>query len=43
MKSLLVKAGITKGFLMAGGFCVAVAIFIALLEEVALLLAYYFA
>lgn len=43
MKSLPIKSGVTKSIMMLGGIFVGVRIVIALLEEVALLLAYYLA
>jgi hypothetical protein len=43
MKSLPIKAGVTKSILMVGGLFVGVRLLVALLEEVALLLAYYLA
>jgi hypothetical protein len=43
MKSLPIKSGLTKSIMMLGGIFVGVRIVIALLEEVALLLAYYLA
>ena len=43
MKSLQIKSGVAKGIMMAGGLFVGVRLLISLLEEVALLLAYYLA
>jgi hypothetical protein len=43
MKSISIKSGVTKSILMVGGLFVGVRVLIALLEEVALLLAYYLA
>jgi hypothetical protein len=43
MKSLPIKAGVTRSILMIGGLFVGVRILIALLEEVFLLAAYYLA
>jgi hypothetical protein len=43
MKSLPIKSGLTKSIMMLGGIFVGVRIVIALLEQVALLLAYYLA
>lgn len=43
MKSLPIKLDVTKSIMMLGGVFVGVRIVIALLEEVALLLAYYLA
>jgi len=43
MKSLQLKASVTKSIMMLGGVFVGVRIVIALLEQVALLLAYYLA
>jgi hypothetical protein len=43
MKSTIIRSGVTRSILMVGGVFVGVRIVIALLEEVALLLAYYLA
>jgi hypothetical protein len=43
MKSLPIKSGVTKSIMLVGGIFVGVRMVIALLEEVALLLAYYLA
>ena len=43
MKSISIKSGVARSILMVGGLFVGVGIMIALLEEVALLLAFYFA
>jgi hypothetical protein len=43
MKPISIRSGFTKSILMVGGVFVGVRIVIALLEEVALLLAYYLA
>jgi hypothetical protein len=43
MKSLPIKSGVTRSILMMGGLFVGVRLLIALLEEVALLLTFYFA
>ncbi len=43
MKSLPIKSAVTKSIMMLGGLFIGVRLVIALLEEVVLLLAYYFA
>jgi len=43
IRSILVESGAKKILMMVAGVCVGVAIFIALLEKLALILAYYFA
>lgn len=43
MRPLPIKSGLTKSIMMLGGIFVGVRIVIALLEQVALLLAYYLA
>jgi hypothetical protein len=43
MKSLLVESGVKKMVVLVAGLCVGVAILIAILEQVATLLAYYLA
>ncbi|HEY7162694.1 MAG TPA: hypothetical protein VH815_15635 [Acidobacteriota bacterium] len=42
MKSLLVESGVKKMLMMASAFLVGVVVLIALLEKLALILAYYF-
>jgi hypothetical protein len=43
IRSILVESGAKKILIVGVGFCVGVAILIALLEKLALILAYYFA
>ena len=43
MKSISIKSGVTRGILMMGGLFVGVRVLVALLEQVALLMAYYLA